>query len=427
MKVLVIGSGGREHTLVWKLKQNQKVTELFVAPGNAGTDELATNVELDSNNIEGLVNFALEEEIDLTFVGPEAPLVAGVVDRFEEEGLQIFGPNQQAAQLEGSKVFSKDLMEKYEIPTAKYQSFSDAEAAIEYIKQEGAPIVVKAEGLAAGKGVIVAESEEEAIAAVEEIMVDERFGQAGAQVVIEEFLIGEEATVLAFTDGEEIVPMVASQDHKQAYDGDQGPNTGGMGAYAPAPVVTEELLNNVYENILKRTIEALKEEGITFKGVLYTGLMINEAEVKVLEYNVRFGDPEAQVVLPLLETDLVEIAEAVIAGKLEEIEVNWRKQKAVCVVMASGGYPVEYETGKEITGLEQITDEEAIVFQAGTAKEDGKLVTAGGRVLGVTALGDDYQATIKQAYQAVEKIDFAGAHYRTDIGAKAVKRVDSEQ
>ncbi|MCK8826875.1 phosphoribosylamine--glycine ligase [Natroniella acetigena] len=427
MKILVIGSGGREHTLVWKLKQSKQVTELFVAPGNAGTAELATNVDLDSNDIEGLLNFALEEEIDLTFVGPEAPLVAGVVDRFEEEGLQIFGPNQKAAQLEGSKVFSKDLMEKYEIPTAKYQSFSDAEAAIEYIKQEGAPIVVKAEGLAAGKGVIVAETEAEAIEAVKKIMVDQRFGQAGAQVVIEEFLTGEEATVLAFTDGEEIVPMVASQDHKQAYDGDQGPNTGGMGAYAPAPVATKELLNDVYENILKPTIEALQQEGITFKGVLYTGLMIKEGEAKVLEYNVRFGDPEAQVVLPLLQTDLVEIAEAVIAGKLEEIEVNWRKQKAVCVVMASGGYPVEYETGKEITGLEQITDEQAIVFQAGTATEEGKLVTAGGRVLGITAVGNDYQATIEQAYQVVERIDFAGAHYRTDIGQKALKRVDSEQ
>ncbi|WP_408955342.1 phosphoribosylamine--glycine ligase [Natroniella sp. ANB-PHB2] len=423
MKVLVIGSGGREHTLVWKLKQNQRVRDLFVAPGNAGTDGLATNVELDSDDIEGLVSFALEEEIDLTFVGPEAPLVAGIVDRFEKEGLQIFGPNQQAAQLEGSKVFSKNLMQEYGIPTAKYQSFSDAEVAIEYIKQEGAPIVVKAEGLAAGKGVIVAETEEEAIAAVEEIMVDERFGQAGAQVVIEEFLTGEEATVLAFTDGEEIIPMVASQDHKQAYDGDQGPNTGGMGAYAPAPIVTEELLEEVYEEILKPTIEALKQEGITFKGVLYTGLMIEKGEAKVLEYNVRFGDPEAQVVLPLLETDLVEIAEAVIAGKLEEIEVNWRKQKAVCVVMASGGYPVEYETGKEIRGLEQIADEEAVVFQAGTAKEDGSLVTAGGRVLGVTALGNDYQATIEQAYQAVERIDFTGAHYRTDIGQKAIEKL----
>ncbi|SJZ81054.1 phosphoribosylamine--glycine ligase [Selenihalanaerobacter shriftii] len=423
MKVLVIGSGGREDALVWKLKESQYVDDIFVAPGNAGTEESANNVDIKSNDLDNLLKFAQDEEIDLTFVGPEAPLVAGIVELFEEEGLKIFGPNQEAAQLEGSKVFSKDLMKKYDIPTANYEVFTDQEEAINYIKEEGAPIVVKAEGLAAGKGVIVAETKEEAIEAVKTIMVEQKFGEAGERVVIEEVLTGEEATVLAFTDGQEIVAMLPSQDHKAAYDNDEGPNTGGMGAYAPAPVVTDEVLQKTYDQILIPTIEALQAEGINFKGILYSGLMIEDREPKVLEYNVRFGDPEAQAVLPLLKTDLVEIAEAIIDEKLEEVEIEWLNKTAVCVVMASGGYPIEYETGKEIQGIAEMIKESNInVFQAGTAKEDGKLVTAGGRVLGVTALGDGYEDTIQKAYEGVEKINFEDAHYREDIGQKALNK-----
>jgi phosphoribosylamine--glycine ligase len=421
MKVLVIGSGGREDTLAWKLSQSTKVDEIFVAPGNAGTAEVAENVDISDTNLEELLQFAQKEGIDLTFVGPEAPLVAGIVDSFEEAGLKVFGPNQDAAQLEGSKVFSKNLMKKYDIPTAKYEVFTDEDEAITYVKEEGAPIVVKAEGLAAGKGVVVAETEEEAIEAIKTIMVNQKFGEAGERLVIEEYLTGEEATLLAFTDGETIIPMLPSQDHKQAYDNDKGPNTGGMGAYAPAPVATDEILHKAYEEILVPTIEALKEEGIKFKGILYSGLMIEDGEAKVLEYNVRFGDPEAQVVLPLLETDLVEIAEAIIEEELAEFNIEWSDKTAVCVVMASGGYPIDYETGKEIKGINEANDnKDTVVFQAGTEYKDNKLVTAGGRVLGVTALGKGYKDTIKRAYQAVEKIDFADVHYRSDIGDKAL-------
>ncbi|MCK8825700.1 phosphoribosylamine--glycine ligase [Fuchsiella alkaliacetigena] len=426
MKILIIGSGGREHTLAWKLQQSSKVKQIYVAPGNAGTAEVAENVDIASEDIEELLNFAQQEEIDLTFVGPEAPLVAGIVDRFEAEGLRIFGPNQKAAQLEGSKVFSKNLMQKYDIPTGEYSSFAEPKAAIEYIKEKGAPIVVKAEGLAAGKGVVVAEEVKEAVEAVEKIMVEQKFGRAGERIVVEEFLTGEEATVLAFTDGKHIIPMLPSQDHKPAYDGDQGPNTGGMGAYAPAPVVDEEVLQKVYNRILEPTLAALNKEGIEFKGVIYSGLMIEDGEPKVLEYNVRFGDPEAQVVLPLLETDLVEIAEAVIEERLEELIIKWSGDTAVAVVMASDGYPIEYETGKEITGVESLAKQKDInVFQAGTANKDGKLVTDGGRVLAVTALGDGYRDTIDKSYQGVEKIDFEGAHYRSDIGHKALTREES--
>lgn len=425
MKVLVVGSGGREHTLVWKLAQSKRVEEIFVAPGNAGTSKLAKNVEIESTDITSLVNFAKEEAIDLTFVGPEAPLVAGIVDVFEEAGLKIFGPVQKAAQLEGSKVFAKNLMWKYGIPTAKYETFTDADKAINYIKQEGTPIVVKVEGLAAGKGVIVAETEAEAIEAVKIMMNDKKFGKAGERIVIEEFLSGEEASILAFTDGKTIVPMIPSQDHKAVYDEDLGPNTGGMGAYAPAPVVTDALLDKINEEILIPTIESLKKEGIKYKGVLYAGLMIADEEAKVLEYNVRFGDPEAQVVLPLLKTDLVEIAEAIIAERLNKIKIKWLNKKALCVIMASGGYPLKYEKGKEISGVDDVDGREGItVFQAGTKLKDGKLVTAGGRVLGVTALGEDFRETINKAYRAVEKIDFAGVHYRTDIGQRALKRIN---
>lgn len=423
MNILLIGSGGRENVLAWKLAQSSRVKELYIAAGNPGTAEFGENLEFDESNQQALLEFAIKEKIDITVVGPEAPLAAGIVDLFEEHGLKVFGPRQAEAQLESSKAFSKELMRKYGIPTAAYESFSEADKAVEYIKKKGAPIVVKASGLAAGKGVIVAQTEEEAVAAVETIMKDEKFGDAGEKVVIEEFLEGEEATILAFCDGKTIVPMIASQDHKPAYDGGKGPNTGGMGAYAPAPVVTENIKKEFETEIMEPTLKALQSEGLDFKGIIYFGLMIKEGKAKVLEYNVRFGDPEAQVVLPLLETDLVEIMEAVLKEKLDQIEIKWKPKKALCVVMASGGYPVEYEKGKEITGIkEAATEQDIIVFQAGTRLEANKLLTDGGRVLAVTALGDSFQEVIDKAYQGVEKIHFEDYHLRNDIGQKALKK-----
>ncbi|HMA61209.1 MAG TPA: phosphoribosylamine--glycine ligase [bacterium] len=427
MKILVVGSGGREHTLVWKLSQSEKVSKIYCAPGNAGTEILAENVDIADTDIEALLEFAKKENIEMTFVGPEAPLVEGIVDKFEKEGLKVFGPSQSAAALEGSKVFSKKLMKDYGIPTAKYEVFTDPEKAIAYIKKIGAPIVVKAEGLAAGKGVIVADTVEEALDAVKLILVNDKFGEAGERIVVEEYLEGEEATVLAFVDGNTIKPMVPSQDHKPAYDNDKGPNTGGMGAYAPAPIVTDKMMETIYQDILIPTVQALKQEGIEYKGVLYCGLMIKNGQAKVLEYNVRFGDPEAQVVLPLLETDLVDIADAVVNGQLNKLEIKWKNKKALCVIMASGGYPIEYEKGKAITGIEQVNqNQDMIVFQAGTKNIDGKLLTDGGRVLAVTALGDDYKEVINKAYKGVEKIHFDDFHIRNDIGQKALKHLEKE-
>jgi phosphoribosylamine--glycine ligase len=423
MNILLIGSGGRENALAWKLAQSSRIEELYIAAGNPGTAEYGQNLNFDESNQEALLEFALKEKIDITVVGPEAPLAAGIVDLFEKHGLKVFGPRQSAARLESSKVFSKELMQKYQIPTAEYESFTEADKAVEYIKQKGAPIVVKASGLAAGKGVIVAQTETEAVEAVEIIMKDEKFGEAGARVVIEEFLEGEEATILAFCDGQTIVPMIASQDHKPAYDGGKGPNTGGMGAYAPAPVVTEQIRANFKTEIMEPTLQALQSEGLEFKGIIYFGLMIKDGKAKVLEYNVRFGDPEAQVVLPLLETDLVDIMEAVIKGDLAQLEINWKQQKALCVVMASGGYPIEYEKGREISGIKEAESaEDIIVFQAGTSLENGKLLTDGGRVLAVTALGESFQEVIDKAYTGVEKINFADFQIRNDIGQKALKK-----
>jgi len=427
MKILVVGSGGREHTLVWKLSQSEKVSKIYCAPGNAGTEILAENVDIADTDIEALLEFAKKENIEMTFVGPEAPLVEGIVDKFEKEGLKVFGPSQSAAALEGSKVFSKKLMKDYSIPTAEYEVFTDPEKAIAYIKKIGAPIVVKAEGLAAGKGVIVADTVEEALDAVKLILVNDKFGEAGERIVVEEYLEGEEATVLAFVDGNTIKPMVPSQDHKPAYDNDKGPNTGGMGAYAPAPIVTDKMMETIYQDILIPTVQALKQEGIEYKGVLYCGLMIKNGQAKVLEYNVRFGDPEAQVVLPLLETDLIDIADAVVTGQLNKLEIKWKNKKALCVIMASGGYPIEYEKGKAITGIEQVNqNQDMIVFQAGTKNIDGKLLTDGGRVLAVTALGDDYKEVINKAYKGVEKIHFDDFHIRNDIGQKALKHLEKE-
>ncbi|RCW50770.1 phosphoribosylamine--glycine ligase [Halanaerobium sp. MA284_MarDTE_T2] len=423
MKILLIGSGGREHALAWKITQSSRVEKLYTAAGNPGTEEFGENICIAENNKEALLEFALKEKIDLTVVGPEAPLAAGIADLFEKHGLNVFGPNQRAARLESSKVFSKKLMQKYQIPTAEYKSFTEANKAVEYVKEIGAPIVVKASGLAAGKGVIVAQTEEEAVGAVETIMKDEKFGQAGEKVVIEEFLEGEEATILAFCDGKSIRAMIPSQDHKAVYDGDKGPNTGGMGAYAPAPVVTAQIRKIFKNEIMEPTLGALQSEGIDYKGIIYFGLMIKDGKAKVLEYNVRFGDPEAQVVLPLLETDLVDIMEAVLKEELDKVEIKWKNQKALCVVMASGGYPVEYKKGKEITGIKEAdSSADIIVFQAGTRLKDGKLMTDGGRVLAVTALGNSFEEVIDRAYKGAKKIYFADYHIRNDIGRKALEK-----
>lgn len=422
MKVLVIGSGGREHALTWKIAQSQKVDKIFVAPGNAGMADIAQCVNIKADDIAGLLDFAKNNAIDLTVVGPEAPLALGIVDLFEENGLAIFGPSKAAAYIEGSKALAKEIMYKYDVPTAKYEVFTDHEAATEYVKAEGAPIVIKADGLAAGKGVIVAMNLEEALDAIDYILGDMAFGDAGAKVVVEEFLEGEEASILAFTDGKTIRPMVSAQDHKRIFDNDEGPNTGGMGAYSPAPVYTDEIAEFVVENVFAKTVAGMEQEGRLYKGVLYAGLMISpKGEVKVLEYNARFGDPETQAVLARLKTDLVEIMCAIVENKLDEIEIEWYDEASVCVVMAAGGYPNKYESGKEIFGLKE-ANEDAIVFHAGTSLKDGKVVTSGGRVLGITALGSDVAEAIDTAYKATNKICFADCFYRKDIGKKALNR-----
>lgn len=421
MKVLVIGGGGREHALVWKIAQSPKVNKIYCAPGNAGISGLAECVDIKVEDLDGLAEFALNNNIDLTVVGPEVPLTLGVVDRFEKDGLRIFGPARNAAIIEGSKEFSKEIMVKYGVPTAAYGSFTNEAEALAYIDKVGAPIVVKADGLAAGKGVVVAMDMETAKNAVKEIMADQVFGEAGSKVVIEEFLEGEEVSVLAFSDGETVVPMVSAQDHKRAYDNDEGPNTGGMGAYSPAPVYTAEMEEFVVEKVLKPTVDGMKKEGRLYKGVLYAGLMVTESGVKVLEFNARFGDPETQAVLMRLESDLVEIMEAVIDGKLAEQNIKWYNKPAVCVVVAAGGYPKSYRKGDEITGLED-AKEYAVVFHAGTKLAEGKTVSAGGRVLGVTAMGEDIKNAIENAYKAVDKIHFADCFSRRDIGYRAMKR-----
>jgi phosphoribosylamine--glycine ligase len=419
LRVLVVGGGGREHALVWKISQSPRVKEIYCAPGNAGIGELARCINIPAENIDELVEFALKNKIDLTVVGPEVPLTLGIVDKFLANGLKVFGPTQRAAEIEGSKAFSKELMAKYQIPTAKYQVFTGVQQAKDFIKELGVPCVVKADGLAAGKGVMVCFTLEEALKAVDDILIENKFGKAGSKVVVEEFLEGQEVSMLAFTDGKTVIPMVSAQDHKRAFDNDQGPNTGGMGAYSPAPVYTTQIHETVEKDILRATIDAMGGEGRPFKGVLYAGLMLTENGPKVLEFNARFGDPETQVVLPRLKTDIVDIMEAVVAGELDKINVEWYEEAAVCVVMASGGYPEGYEKGKVITGLEKVP-EDVLVFHAGTKKDKGQIVTNGGRVLGVTALGKDLQGAINKAYQGVEKIDFAGMHYRKDIGAKAL-------
>ena len=424
MKILVVGSGGREHTLVWKIAQSAEVGRLYAAPGNPGMAQAAECVDIGVDDTDGLLAFALRERIDLTVVGPEVPLALGIVDRFEERGLKIFGPSGKAAEIESSKGFSKDLMAKYGIPTARYGRFTSSEEAICYVREQGAPIVVKADGLAAGKGVLICRTETEAISAVQSILDGQAFGVAGREVVVEEFLEGEEASILALTDGETILPLVASQDHKAIFDGDGGPNTGGMGAYASAPVVTETVSKQVMEQVLRPTVAGMAAEGRGYKGVLYAGLMIKDEKLKVVEFNCRFGDPESQVVLPLLKSDLVALMMAVVEGRLGEMVLEESDDAAVCVVMASGGYPGSYEKGKRITGLEAAREmDDVVVFHAGTAMRDGSIVTNGGRVLGVTAMGADIGCAIDRAYEAVGKIHFEGAYYRKDIGGKALARL----
>ena len=424
MHILVIGGGGREHTLVWKLSQSKQVDKIYAIPGNPGMMQLAECIDtIDIMDNVSLVDFAKKQNIDLVVVGPEVPLINGAVDAFTAAGIKAFCPNQAAAEIEGSKSFSKNLMKKYGIPTAKYEVFTDVEKARAYIQKEGAPIVIKADGLAAGKGVIVAVSLEEALAAVDEIMCDQAFGQAGSRVVIEECLIGEEASLLAFTDGDTIVPMVSSQDHKRAYDNDEGPNTGGMGAYAPAPVVTAAILEKVQKEVLEPTIAAMKAEGRKYVGCLYAGIMITTAGPKVIEFNARFGDPETQVVLPLLKSDLVDVMLACIEGRLEATKVEWSDEKAVCVVMAAGGYPKSYKKDDVISGLAAAQASGAFVFHAGTASRDKQIVTNGGRVLGVVSTAPDIKDAVDKAYLGVSKIDFANKHYRTDIAYRALNRL----
>ncbi len=424
MKVLVVGGGGREHTLVWKISQSPLVEKLFCAPGNAGIAEQAQCVEVDASDIGNLAKFAKKEQIDLTVVGPEAPLVEGIVDKFTERGLKIFGPTADAALLEGSKGFAKKFMRRFDIPTGTFQIFTDSDEAVEFIRDMGAPIVVKADGLAAGKGVTVALDEEAAIAAVRNCIKDGAFGRAGRRVVLEEYLEGEEATVLAFSDGKSFLTMPASQDHKPIFDGDKGPNTGGMGAYSPAPVVTDDIMKCVEDEIIKPTIEGLREDDCEFRGVLYCGLMITDSGPKVIEYNVRFGDPETQVILPLLTSDLVPILLACAEGDLAGTKAEWADEAAVCVVLASDGYPGKYAKGKPIGGLDKaagVTD--AMVFHAGTALKNKTVVTNGGRVLGATAVAKDIPSAIKRAYECADEIDWAGKYCRRDIGKKAVARL----
>lgn len=420
MKVLVVGSGGREHALCWKIAQRPD-TEVYVAPGNIGMVDVATLVNIKVDDIAGLVDFAKAEGIDLTVVGPELPLTLGIVDAFQEAGLACFGPNKAAAKLEGSKAFSKELMKKYGIPTAAFDTFTDVDKAKAFVDEIGVPCVVKADGLAAGKGVIICMTREEADKAVEDMLTDHAFGDASATIVIEEYMVGPEVSVLAFADGKTVLPMVSAQDHKRIFDGDKGPNTGGMGAYSPAPVYTEALSAEVNKTIIEPTIAAMAAEGTPFTGILYTGLMLTEKGPRVLEYNVRFGDPETQPIMVRMKSDIVELFQACVDGKLDEAALEWHDEAAVCVIMASGGYPASSEKGVPIHGLDDIAAEEAIVFHSGTAEKDGEIVTNGGRVLGVTAKDATIKGAIDKAYAAVEKINFDHMQFRRDIGARALQ------
>ena len=424
MKVLIVGSGGREHVLCWKIKQSKRVKKLYCAPGNGGISQIADCVDISAENVGKLLEFAKKNKIDLTIVGPEAPLVLGIVDAFEKAGLTIFGPNQYAAQLEGSKVFAKEFLQRRNIPTASFQVFDDPEEALSYLSKALLPVVVKADGLAAGKGVFVCHKQKEAQEAVGLIMKDKIFRDAGKRIVIEDCLSGEEVSILAIADGENYLMLESSQDHKRIFDDDLGPNTGGMGAYSPAPVVNYDLLKKIETRVIEPTIRGMKREGHPFKGVLYAGLMITSDGPMVLEYNVRFGDPETQAVLPRLQNDLLDVMLAACEGELNKVKLKWDERNCVCVVLTSGGYPNKYDTGKEIIGLEKAQKlKDVLIFHAGTTKKDDKLLTCAGRVLGVVGLGDGVESAIKKAYGAVEQITFDHCFFRRDIGMKALKRI----
>ncbi|UWD48946.1 phosphoribosylamine--glycine ligase [Clostridioides difficile] len=415
MKILVVGGGGREHAICWKLSNEKNIEKVYCAPGNAGIANVAECVNIGDTDVEGLLKFAKENKIGLTIIGPEVPLVMGIVDEFEKEGLRVFGPNKKCAQLEGSKAFSKDFMIKHNIPTAKYKEYTNLEEAILEIDSFGYPVVIKADGLAAGKGVVIPENREDAIATLKEMMSDKKFGTAGDKIVIEEFLKGIETSILAFVDNDTIVPMASAKDHKKVNNYEQGPNTGGMGTFSPSEIYTEELANKVKETVLEKTLEGFKKDGLNFKGILFVGLMITDDGEKVLEYNVRFGDPETQSVLFRLETDLHEIMEAILDNKLKDIEINYSDDEAVCVMLTSGGYPDSYEKGKVITGLENL-DDDIVVFHSGTKMLDGNLVTNGGRVIGITTKSATVKDAAEKVYENIKKINFEGMHYRTDIG-----------
>ncbi len=421
MKILVVGSGGREHALVWKLKSSPLVKKIYVAPGNAGIALTAETVNIKADDLDGLARFAEEKRIDLTVVGPEVPLTLGIVDLFEKRGLRIFGPSKKAAEIEGSKAFAKEFMRTYHIPTASFRIFDDRAKALDFAKTAAYPVFIKASGLAAGKGAIKAATADEGIRIIEQVMGEKIFGAAGNKIVIEDCLEGQELTVMAFTDGKAIIPMLSSQDHKPVFDGDKGPNTGGMGAYCPTAIVDDHMMKTIREQILEPAIYGLEREGRRYKGILYAGLMITPIGPKVIEFNCRFGDPESQAVLPLLESDLADIFIAIIDGNLNIIEPVWKKGAAVCVVMASRGYPQKAETGKQITGIRTYRENRAYLFHAGTRRDNNTWYTAGGRVLGVTAVSSDIKSAQKAAYATVDKIRFEGAHFRHDIAWQALK------
>ena len=422
MKVLVIGSGGREHALVWKINQSPKVSKIYCAPGNAGISQLAQCINIGPDKIMELADFAQKTKIDLTVVGPELSLSLGIVDEFTKRGLKIFGPTKIAAEIESSKAFSKYMMKKYNIPTADYCTFTDNKEALAYIKKRQFPLVLKADGLAAGKGVFIVYNIKEAETSLDSLMNEKIFGDAGRQVIVEDYLEGEEVSVLAFSDGENVVPMVSSQDHKKIYDHDRGPNTGGMGAYSPVPFYDENSKNKVLKDVLKPIIEGLKKEGREYKGVIYAGLVFTKNGIKVLEFNARFGDPETQVLLPGLETDIVEIFMAVVDGQLPKIDIKWKNKPTVCVIAASGGYPAEYQKGKGICGLEKLKNKDDVfAFHAGTKYLEGEMVTFGGRVLGITAWAENIREAKKKAYEGMEKIYFEDMYYRKDIALKAIE------
>lgn len=414
MKILVVGGGGREHAICWKLSNESNVEKIYCAPGNAGISSIAECVNIGDSDIENLLKFAKENKIDLTIVGPEIPLVAGIVDKFEKEGLKIFGPNKKCAQLEGSKSFSKDFMIRHNLPTAKYKEYTDLDEAISEIDSFGYPVVIKADGLAAGKGVVIPENREDAITTLKEMMSDKKFGNAGDKIVVEEFLTGIETSILAFVDNDTIVPMVSSKDHKKVFEGETGLNTGGMGTFSPSEIYTEKLAKEVQEKILDKTLEGFKKDNLNYKGILFVGLMITEDGPKILEYNVRFGDPETQSVLFRLDTDLNKIISEILNNNLKNIEINYSKEEAICVMLTSGGYPENYEKGKVISGLENL-DSDIVVFHSGTKFDNENIVTNGGRVIGITAKGKTVKEAGEKVYENIKKINFEKMHYRKDI------------